>query len=121
MAHRIDVKVEGFGTVQHSSGRLLQQPQPPIESWPSRSGSLLVPVSSAQPANTATHQPSPTNIMLVTDSALLAASSTQAASASAVWKMTDLPVSAGNSLPLSAHHHPHHLHPVGASGKSSQS
>lgn len=111
MVQLLDTKVEGF----NSSGQSTR-----VESWPSainRVGSLAVPASIA-PA--AIHPISHPNRMLVTDSALLAASTTPAASASAVWKMTDLPVSTGtSSLPLSVHphHHPHHIHPVGASGK----
>lgn len=111
MVQLLDTKVEGF----NSSGQSTR-----VESWPSainRVGSLAVPASIA-PAPI--HPISHPNRMLVTDSALLAASTTPAASASAVWKMTDLPVSTGtSSLPLSAHphHHPHHIHPVGASGK----
>ncbi|KAK4023026.1 hypothetical protein OUZ56_008463 [Daphnia magna] len=109
MVQLLDTKVEGF----NSSGQSTR-----VESWPSainRVGSLAVPASIA-PAPI--HPISHPNRMLVTDSALLAASTTPAASASAVWKMTDLPVSTGtSSLPLSAHphHHPHHIHPVGAS------
>lgn len=111
MVQLLDTKVEGF----NNSGQSTR-----VESWPSginRVGSLPVPASTAAAV---LHPISHPNRMLVTDSALLAASTTPAASASAVWKMTDLPVSTGSSsLPLSAHphHHPHQLHPVGASGK----
>ncbi|KAI9555437.1 Eyegone [Daphnia sinensis] len=109
MVQLLDTKVEGF----NSSGQSTR-----VESWPSainRVGSLPVPASIAPAAIQPVSHP---NRMLVTDSALIAASTTPAASASAVWKMTDLPVSTGSSsLPLSAHphHHPHHIHPVGAS------
>jgi hypothetical protein len=108
--------VEGF----NSSGQSTQ-----VDSWPlaiNKIGSLSIAVSSSASVPAAPIRPhiSHPNRMLVTDSALLAASTTPAASASAVWKMTDLPVSTGSSslpLPAHPHHHPHHLHPVGASGK----
>jgi hypothetical protein len=121
MVQLFDTKVEGF----NSSGQSTR-----VESWPSsaisRIGSLSVPVSSpdsvpaAASANSIHPVLSQPNRMLVTDSALIAASTTPAASASAVWKMTDLPASTGSSslpLPAHPHHHPRHLHPVGASGK----
>jgi len=120
MVQLLDTKVEGF----NSSGQSTR-----VDSWPSaisRIGSLAVPVSSsdsAPAAPNAIHPVSHPNRMLVTDSALIAASTTPAASASAVWKMTDLPVSTGSSslpLPAHPHHHPHHLHPVGASGKKNK-
>ncbi|XP_046453715.1 paired box protein Pax-6-like isoform X2 [Daphnia pulex] len=118
MVQLLDTKVEGF----NSSGQSTR-----VESWPSsainRIGSLSVPVSSpdsvpASASANSIHPVSRPNRMLVTDSALIAASTTPAASASAVWKMTDLPASTGSSslpLPAHPHHHPHHLHPVGAS------
>lgn len=122
MVQLLDTKVEGF----NSSGQSTR-----VESWPSsaisRIGSFSVPVSSADsvPVSASANSIHPVlsqpNRMLVTDSALIAASTTPAASASAVWKMTDLPASTGSSslpLPAHPHHHPRHLHPVGASGKN---
>ncbi len=119
MVQLLDTKVEGF----NSSGQSTR-----VDSWPSaisRIGLLSIPVSSpdsvpAAAPSASIHPVSHPNRMLVTDSALIAASTTPAASASAVWKMTDLPASTGSSslpLPAHPHHHPHHLHPVGASGK----